>query len=140
MIGALMVKKIIPKGYDLLNKGNLAEFMKDWADDSVFVFPGNVKVSGTIKGKSEIEKWFKHMFEQFPKRKFTVKNAFIRNICAFGATNSAAVEWEIEYSNKNGKEYKNFGVTVIEMKKGKAVAVRDYFRFTEYLKEAWGEV
>jgi hypothetical protein len=29
MIGALMVKKIIPKGYDLLNKGNLAEFMKD---------------------------------------------------------------------------------------------------------------
>jgi ketosteroid isomerase-like protein len=80
------------------------------------------------------------MFEQFPKRKFTVKNAFVRNICAFGATNSAAVEWEIEYSNKNGKEYKNFGVTVIEMKKGKAVAVREYLRFTEYLKEAWGEV
>ena len=58
----------------------------------------------------------------------------------FGATNGTAVEWEIDLKNKKGKEYKNFGVTVIEIKKGKAVAVRDYFRFTEYLKEGWGEL
>ena len=72
MIGALMVKKMMHKGYELLSQGNLSEFLKDLADDSVFVYPGNAKVSGTFKGK--------------------------------------------------------------------AVAVRDYFRFTEYLKEGWGEL
>jgi ketosteroid isomerase-like protein len=128
------------KDYELLNQGNLSEFLKDWADDSVFVYPGNAKVSGTFKGKTKIEKWFKHMIEQYPERKFTIQNVYVRNICAFGATNGAAVEWEIDLKNKKGKEYKNFGVTVIEMKKGKAVAVRDYFRFTEYLKEGWGEL
>jgi len=140
MIGALMVKKMMHKGYELLSQGNLSEFLKDWADDSVFVYPGNAKVSGTFKGKTEIEKWFKHMIEQYPERKFTVQNVYVRNICAFGATNGTAVEWEIDLKNKKGKEYKNFGVTVIEIKKGKAVAVRDYFRFTEYLKEGWGEL
>ena len=29
----------------------------------------------------EIEKWFKHMIEQYPERKFTVQNVYVRNIC-----------------------------------------------------------
>lgn len=81
MIGALIVKKMMHKGYELLSQGNLSEFLKDWADDSVFVYPGNAKVSGTFKGKTEIEKWFKHMIEQYPERKFTVQNVYVRNIC-----------------------------------------------------------
>jgi ketosteroid isomerase-like protein len=139
MIGALIAKKIGPKGFEALNQGNLAEFMESWADDSIFIYPGNVKVSGTFKGKKEIEKWFKHMIEQYPERAFSIQNVYVRNICAFGATNSLAVEWQIELKNREGKEYKNFGVTVIDIKKGKAVSVRDYFRFMDYLKEGWGE-
>ena len=140
MIGALMVKKRGLKGFEALNQGNLAEFMEGWAENSVFIYPGDVKVSGTFEGKKEIEKWFKHMMEQYPERAFTIKNVYVRNICAFGATNGLAVEWEIDLKNKEGKEYKNFGVTIVDIKKGKAVSVRDYFRFTNYLKEGWGEL
>ena len=139
MIGALIVKKIGPKAFEALNQGNLAEFMEGWAENSIFIYPGDVKVSGTFKGKKDIEKWFKHMFEQLPERAFTIQNVYVRNVCAFGATNGLAVEWEIEVKDKKGKEYKNFGVSVVDIKKGKAVSVRDYFRFTHFLKEAWGE-
>ena len=139
MIGALIAKKMGSKGFEALNQGNLAEFMEKWAENSIFIYPGDLKVSGTFEGKKEIEKWFKHMIEQLPERAFTIQNVYVRDVCAFGVTNGLAVEWEIEVKNKEGKEYKNFGVTVIDIKKGKAVSVRDYFRFTHFLKEVWGE-
>jgi ketosteroid isomerase-like protein len=99
-----------------------------------------VKVSGTVEGKRAIETWFKHMIEQFPKRTFTVENVFVRDICALGATNGLAIEWAVQLTNREGKEFENFGVTVVDITKGKVVGVRDYFRFTEYLKEGWGEL
>jgi ketosteroid isomerase-like protein len=139
MIGALIMKKMGVRGFEALNQGNLSEFMKEWAENSTFIYPGDEKISGVYEGKKEIEKWFKRMIEQFPERSFTIQDVYIRNICAFGATNGLAVEWEIDLKNKKGKEYKNFGVTVIDIRKGKAVSVRDYFRFTKYLREAWTE-
>ena len=63
MIGALIAKKMGSKGFEALNQGNLAEFMEKWAENSIFIYPGDLKVSGTFEGKKEIEKWFKHMMK-----------------------------------------------------------------------------
>ncbi len=96
-------------------------------------------MSGEIKGKKAIEAWFAKVMEQLPRIDFTVKEVYISNIFALGATNSIAVEWDVIETNHEGKEFHNSGVTTIRVKGGKIVAVRDYISNTDILKEVWGE-
>jgi len=139
MIGAVIAKRLAGSGFDALNRHDLTKFMAAWAEDATFTYPGNVSMSGETKGKKAIEAWFAKMMEQFPKIDFTVKEVFVSNIFALGATNSIAVEWDITETNREGKEFRNSGVTTIRVKGGKVVAVRDYISNTDILREAWGE-
>jgi hypothetical protein len=53
--------------------------------------------------------------------------------------NTVAVHWDSEYTNKDGKEFQNSGVTVIKIKFGKAEFVTNYiFNTNEKFKAAWG--
>jgi ketosteroid isomerase-like protein len=139
MIGAIIAKRLAGSGFDLLSRHDLSRFMAAWAEDGTFTFPGNTSMSGEMKGKKAIEAWFAKMMEQFPKIDFTVKEVFVSNIFALGATNSIAVEWDVSETNREGKVFRNSGVTTIRIKGGKAVAIRDYIFNTDILKEAWGE-
>ena len=139
MIGAVIAKRQARSGFDALNRHDLTKFRATWAEDSTFTFPGNTSMSGETKGKKAIEAWFAKMMEQFPKIDFAIKEVFVSNIFALGATNSIAVEWDITETNREGKEFRNSGVTTIRVKGGKVVAVRDYISNTDILKEAWGE-
>ena len=42
MIGALLAKQRIPEGMKALNQKNLDAFLKDWADEAVLVYPGDI--------------------------------------------------------------------------------------------------
>jgi len=139
MIGAVIAKRLADSGFDALNGHDLTKFMAAWAEDGTFTYPGNVSMSGETKGKKAIEAWFAKMMEQFPKIDFTVKEVFVSNIFALGATNNIAVEWDVALTNREGKEFQNSGVTTIRIKGGKAVAIRDYLFNTDIQKEAWGE-
>ncbi len=140
MIGAVIAKRLAGSGFDALNRHDLAKFMAAWAEDATFIYPGNISMSGETKGKEAVQAWFAKMMEQFPKIDFTVKEVFVSNIFALGATNNIAVEWDIALTNREGKELQNSGVTTIRIKGGKAVAIRDYLFNTAILKEGWGEV
>ncbi len=139
MIGAIIAKRLAGSGFDELSRHDLTKFMAGWAEDGTFTFPGNTSMSGEMKGKEAIKAWFAKMMEQFPRIDFTVKEVFISDIFALGATNSIAVEWDVSETNREGKEFRNSGVTTIRIKGGKAVAIRDYISNTDILKEAWGE-
>jgi len=139
MIGVVIAKRLADSGFDALNGHDLTKFMAAWAEDGTFTYPGNVSMSGETKGKKAIEAWFAKMMEQFPKIDFTVKEVFVSNIFALGATNKIAVEWDVALTNREGKEFQNSGVTTIRIKGGKAVAIRDYLFNTDIQKEAWGE-
>ena len=139
MIGAVIAKRRAGAAFNALNRHDLAKSMAGWAEDATFTYPGNVSMSGETKGRKAIEAWFSKMMEQFPKIDFSVKEVFVSNIFAFGATNTVAVEWEIALTNREGKDLRNSGVTTIRVKGGKVVAVRDYLFNTDILKEGWGE-
>ena len=140
MIGAVIAKRLAGSGFDALNRHDLTKFMAAWAEDATFTYPGNVSMSGETKGKKAIEAWFAKMMEQFPRINFTIKEVFISNIFALGATNNIAVAWDVALTNREGKEFQNSGVTTIRVKGGKAVVIRDYLFNTDILKEGWGEV
>ena len=139
MIGAVIAKRMARSGFDTLNRRELAESMTGWAEDGTWTFPGNVPISGETKGKKAIEAAFAKWMERFPKINFTVKEVFVSNIFALGATNNIAAEWDIVETDREGKEFRNSGVTIIRLKGGKLVSMRDYISNTDVLKEAWGE-
>jgi ketosteroid isomerase-like protein len=139
MIGILIAKKKIRSGFNALNQHRLDEFLKAWADDATFIYPGNLSVSGERKGKKAIEEWFRKFVEQFPQITFTIKHICVQNIFDMVGTNHIAVEWDIKLKNKDGKELENSGVTTLNIKMGKAVLVRDYISDMEKVKVGWGE-
>jgi ketosteroid isomerase-like protein len=139
MIGAVIAKRQARSAFDLLSQHELAKFMARCAEDATFIFPGNIPISGENKGKKAIEACFAKVMERFPGFDFTIKEVFVSNIFALGATNNVAVEWDLTETNREGKKFRNSGVTIIRIKGGKAVAVRDYISNTDIMKETWGK-
>jgi ketosteroid isomerase-like protein len=139
MIGAVIAKRRAGSGFDAYNNHDLKTVENALAEDATYTFPGNVSISGETKGKKAIEALHAKMMEQFPKMYFTVREVFVSNIFALGATNSVAVEWDLTETNREGKEFRNSGVTIFSVKGGKVVATKEYVFNTDILKEAWGE-
>jgi len=139
MIGAIIAKRMARSAFDTLNRHDLATSIASWAEDATWTFPGDVPISGETKGKKAIEATFAKWMERFPKINFTVKDIFVSNIFALGATNNIAVEWDVVETDGEGKEFHNNGVTITRVKGGKVVSMRDYISNTDILKESWGE-
>lgn len=125
--------------YDRLNRGDIKTFMAGIEENAIFIYPSNVSVGGEIKGKKAIDEWFHKLMEHFPKIIITLKNVSVTNVLALGSTNIFAVEWDEISTNRDGKDFKISGVTVIEVRKGKATRIQEYVFDTDILKKAWGE-
>ena len=139
MIGTLIAKRKIRSGFNSLSNHDIDTFLKDWAEDATFIYPGNISVSGEYQGKKAIEDWFKKFMAQFPIINFTIKHLCLQNIFDMIGTNHIAVEWDVILTNKDGKEIQNSRVTTLDLKMGKAILVRDYIFNLEKVKEGWGE-
>ena len=139
MIGTLIAKSKIRSGFNSLGNHDIDTFLKDWAENATFIYPGNISVSGEYQGKKAIEDWFKKFMAQFPIINFTIKHLCLQNIFDMIGTNHIAVEWDVILTNKDGKEIQNSGVTTLDLKMGKAILVRDYIFNLEKVKEGWGE-
>jgi ketosteroid isomerase-like protein len=138
MIGALVAKKAIADAFAAMNRHDLAKFMSAWRDDGVFIYPGEISASGTFRGKSAVEGWFRNFFDQFPRIQFDVQDICVRNIFAFSGTNVVAVHWNIQLTNREGRAGQNSGVTAISIKGGKVVHVKDFiFDLGENFKLNW---
>ena len=138
MIGALVARKALAGAFDALNQHDLAKFMSAWGDDGVFVYPGEIPESGTFQGKSAVEGWFRHFFEQFPRIRFDIQDLCVRNIFDVSGTNVVAVHWNIQLTNREGRVGENSGVTVVNIRRGKVFLVKDFiFDLGDNFKRNW---
>ena len=141
MIGAIIAKKAIADAFKALNRHDLVKFMSAWRDDGVFVYPGDIPESGSFKAKSSVESWFRNFFDQFPKIQFDVQDICVKNIFALSGTNVVSVHWNIQLTNRDGREGQNSGVTVINIVSGKVSLVKDFiFDLGENFRLNWGAV
>lgn len=124
---------------EAMNNGDIETYLQDWAEDAVFVYPGDVSTSGEIKGKKAITRWFENWRRMFPDLKFTIKAIYLKDNLYFGTTNVMAVHWEASGSNKFGKRVSSSGIGVITMKGTQISRVHDYIFDAHKLKEFWGE-
>jgi ketosteroid isomerase-like protein len=54
MIGSILAKRTVGSAFAMLNQGDVDGFFAKWADESVWNFPPDVSVGGSIKGKKSI--------------------------------------------------------------------------------------
>ena len=139
MIGAIIAKRKTRSAFDTLNQHDLAKSIAAFTEDATWTVPGNTPISGEWKGKEAVEAAFTKWMERFPKINFTLKEVFVSNIFALGATNNIAAEWDIVETDREGKESHNSGVTTFRVKGGKVVSMHDYIFNIDLLNEEWGE-
>ncbi|MGZ4913215.1 MAG: nuclear transport factor 2 family protein [Halobacteriota archaeon] len=142
MIGVFLAKKAITSLYEGLNQHNLSKVMAVSQDDAEYVYPSGIpNVSGTYKGKDAIEGWLRNFFDQFPRIQFDIQNICFQNIFDLTGTNVIAVHWDLQVTNRDGRVGENSGVSVINIKGGKAFLVREFiFDQGENFKLGWGAV
>ena len=139
MIGTLIARKSIAASFEAMNQQDLDKFMSAWRDDGVFIYPGEISESGTFEGKDAVRNWFQNFFNKHQKIQFDVYDICVKNIFDLTGTNVAAVHWDMNLINLDGREGQNSGVTVIHIKGGKVFLVKDYFfDLGENFKLNWG--
>ncbi len=126
MIGAINAKKKARSWFDSLSRQDLDAFLAGWAEDATFVYYTGSSISGEIEGKEAIRKWFQGLMEQFPLTSFTAKNIFVENLFTLGSTNTIAIVWDVKWQYKGGQEGVSSGITIVHVKKGKVVLMREY--------------
>ena len=138
MIGAIIARMAADKAFRALSNHDLAGFMSAWRDDGVLIYPGEMWASGTFTGKPAVEEWCRKFFEQYPKIQFGVQQICVKNIFAMSGTNVIAVHWNIYLTNRNGRISQNSGVSVISLKGGKVIQVKDFvFDLGENFRLNW---
>ena len=138
MIGALVARKALVGAFYALNRHDLPKFMSAWRDDGVFVYPGEIPESGTFQGKSAVEGWFRHFFEQFPGIRIDIRDHCVRNIFDLSGTNEVAVHWDVQLTNREGRAGQNSGVTVVNIRRGKVFFVKDFiFDLGDNFRRSW---
>lgn len=130
MIASMLAKRMVRSDVAKMNEDDMDvdAVLARWADDVIWDVSSELGVGETLKGKKAIADWFRRWKEEFPKRKFEVKN-----IC-FSAwplcpTNVTTVQWSLAQTDKQGREFKYDGVTVVHMKNMKAVRVTEHISF-----------
>jgi ketosteroid isomerase-like protein len=124
MIGALIARRIAREQFAARNRGDLDAFLSRFADDAIFVFPGEPPHGGTFRGLGQIRPWFEEFRTRHPRAKFEVLEVFVARPLALGRTNELAIRWRVSLGEAATDD--NEGVTVVHVRQGKAVLAHDY--------------
>jgi ketosteroid isomerase-like protein len=118
-IGVIVGKRKVAGAFEALNQRDLPKFMSGWADDAVYVYPGESRVSGTFTGKAAVEDWFREFLAQFPTFHFDVQEIKAKSMLDFLGTNVFTARWNMPFTNRDGLSDQENGVTVLHTKRGK---------------------
>jgi ketosteroid isomerase-like protein len=139
MIGAILAKRGIAGGYNAMNRRDVPAIMSDWHDDAVFTYPGDIPASGTFKGKTVIETWFRRYFEQFPEVRFDVQDICVRDLFDMVGNNVIIGHWNVRVTSQEGQTGRWSGVSIFTLRRGKVVALLDIiFDLGDEFRRCWG--
>ena len=130
MIASMIAKRMVRSSFLMMNQDDfdVDALFANWADDAVWDGTSELGVGETIKGKKAIADWFRRWKEEFPKRKFVVKNICF-SAWPLSPINVVIAEWSLTQTNKEGREYKYDGVTVGHTRNMKIVRTTEYISF-----------
>lgn len=126
MIGALILKFGLRRGWDALNRGDLDYFERYLADDVVFEQPGPPPIGGRVVGKAAWRAMMQAWFDAVPVYHYRILHAALDKPWALTLTNTVISEFEVTETNAAGVTRVGRGIDVSEVRRGKVVAERTY--------------
>ena len=139
MLGFLIAKQKVRTAFSYFNDRNMEKFLSLWDENATFTYPGNLSVSGTKEGKVAKSDWFNNLMDAGPSVHFSLKSICVNNIFDIVGTNVIIAEWDNSVTNRKGIDMLVEGVSIIRIKMGKIVEVRDYIFDLDNLPVAWCE-
>jgi ketosteroid isomerase-like protein len=133
-----MLERLVARNFRALDRKDLRTFMRGWADDAVFEFPGHSAISGRFVGKSAIEAWWRRWFARMQAVHFAVKRVGLANPFTLSIVNTVFVEWTADVTTKDGLSAHAEAVSVMCIRRGKVWLARDYFLDPAVEDQVWG--
>jgi ketosteroid isomerase-like protein len=138
MIGALAIRLAVPRLFASLRQQNLEAVSRVLGDAAVFEFPGRSALSRRYEGREAIEDFFRQVFGRYETFNIRPKRIALTRPYAFGATNTALVEWLLDGITPDGLTPHFEAVAVLQLRRGKLVHGRDYFVDPSMLEKLYG--
>lgn len=131
MIASMIVKRIIRKGFLKMNEDDFdVDAMLAWGrEDSIWDCTSDLGMGETLKGKEAITDWWRRWKEEFPKRKFEVKNICFSSWPLNILKNVCIIQWSSIQTDKHGKTLKYDGATVLHVRNFKITHTTEYISF-----------
>lgn len=123
MINKDSYKKMAISIFDAMNTSNFTTFQENAAENISFDFPGVDRVEGVKR----VILFFKVLLRKYKKLCFTVTDVLVDN-------EKACAIWTNKGEEKNGKLYKNSGMTLFHFDGEKVVYISDYFKDTSFIQ------
>jgi ketosteroid isomerase-like protein len=138
MIGAVLTRARLSRLFASMRRKDWQAVCRDISDDGVFEFPGRSTMSGRHEGRPAIEAFWRRDFDRMQSFNIRPKRIALAHPYAFGATNTALVEWVADEVTRDGITAHLEGVAVIEIRRGKMIFARDYVFDPSLLEPIWG--
>jgi hypothetical protein len=122
MIGAILLKRWMEKNHAKLVSAMDPSFAADWAEDVVVTPMG----CPPIRGRDAFMAFERCYFDTMASYQVTTHSVSVARPWALGLTNTLVVEDEMRIERKDGQIQTLYEVLVVELKRGKVVAVRTY--------------
>ena len=79
-------------------------------------------MSGRHVGLAAIRAFYEQWFEFMSETRFTVQHTAVEDIFALTGTNNGYVEWEVDQTDREGKQYHATGITKFRVEGGKVTS------------------
>jgi ketosteroid isomerase-like protein len=138
MIGGLLAKQIVRRGYAALNLYDVDGVMALFADDAVLEFPGRSALAGRYEGAEAIRRYFVERCARVDRLHYTLTHVAVTGTLTLGTSNTVLVEWVLVETMADGHAHHVSGVSSLHLHGGKIVRAREYVHEQDVLEEAWG--
>jgi ketosteroid isomerase-like protein len=115
----MLEKRILNLFFDFINERNLDQLGVLLREDATFLFPK----TQPLKGRTQILRFFRILFRQYPELSFTIRNIIVEGPLA-------AIHWTNRGTSRKGEPYENEGVTILEEEAGVIKWISDFFKDT----------
>jgi ketosteroid isomerase-like protein len=138
MIGGLLVKQLVRRGFAALNRCDVDGMMGLFADDAVLEFPGRSALAGRYEGAEAIRHFLVERCARVERLHYTLTHVAVTETLTLGTTNTVLVEWVLVETMPGGQAHHVSGVTSLHLHSGKVVRAREYVFEQDVLEAAWG--
>jgi ketosteroid isomerase-like protein len=127
MIGAMILKMMIPKTFEKQSRMDLEGMSKGWSDDVVLELSGPSVLTGRHEGRAAVEAFFRADWAQLRSSHIEAKRIALTRPYALGFTNVAMIEFVADVTSQGGASARIEGVSIVEVSRGKTVSIRNHY-------------